>query len=507
MGYFEDRLFACTSNRLIKRLLTPGDRLSERVVHAGFWAFALRIADRSFGLIRTIVLARLLAPEDFGLFGIAMLALTALETFSETGFNAALIQRPGDIRPYLDTAWTVQAIRGFLLAAILLLIAPFVAEFFGEPGAEPLMQALALYQVLSGLVNTGVLYFRKELEFHKEFIYMFSGTLVNFLVAIPAALILRNAWALVFGYIAGQLIRLVVSYLVHPYRPRLNLNRTFAKEIFGFGRWVLGSSMLVFLINNGDNIIVGRLLGAISLGLYLMAYTIANTPATEISNVVSQVAFPAYSKLQNSIDNLKNGYLKVLQISTFISIPIAGLIFVLAPEFTLIFLGEKWTPIVPVMQLLVLSGLMRSIAAISGFLFYSIGRPEIDTKLQILRLIIILALVYPFTIEWGITGTAIAVFLSNFIAGIGFCLMIIKTIKLNIMAYITTIMIPLSVELIAILSLLVLKTMSGIGIKEFVLHSLILISIYLIGLYFLSKLINYDIYALVNEIVRSLRGG
>ena len=96
--------------RVLKRLFNPGDSLSQRVVHAGFWAFALRITDRLFGLARTIVLARVLSPNDFGLFGIALLGLSALDTFSQTGFQQALIQKKGDIRPYLNTAWTVQVI-------------------------------------------------------------------------------------------------------------------------------------------------------------------------------------------------------------------------------------------------------------------------------------------------------------------------------------------------------------------------------------------------------------
>jgi len=227
--------------RLVHFLLHPGERLSQRVVHAGFWAFALRITDRLFGLARTIVLARVLSPNDFGLFGISLLALSALNTFSQTGFQAALVQKKGNIKPYLDTAWTVQVIRGFVLAGILFGIAPYVASFFGEPMAAPLLRVLGLSAVFQGLTNIGVVYFQKELEFHKRFIYMFSGTLADLGVAIPAALILRNAWALVFGLLAGNLVRMTVSYFIHPYRPRVWLDGPKVKELYTFGKWILGS--------------------------------------------------------------------------------------------------------------------------------------------------------------------------------------------------------------------------------------------------------------------------
>lgn len=490
-----------------KRFIAPGDRLSQRVMHAGLWAFMLRVADRLIGLAQIVVLARILAPEDFGLFGIALLALSVLETFSQTGFNAALIQKRGDILPYLDTAWTVQAIRGFLLAAILLAIAPSVAVFFGEPGAAPLVQALALYQIFGGLVNTGVLYFRKELEFHKEFLYMFSGTLMNLAVAIPAALILRNAWALIFGLIAGQFVRMIVSYLVHPYRPRPRFDRAQNKELSGFGKWVLGSSALVFLVTQGDSILVGKLLGATALGYYQMAYKISNIPATEITSVISSVSFPAYSKLQDRIERLREAYLQVLQVTAFISFPIAGLILVLAPEFTNIFLGENWMPIVPAMQVLALAGLARSIAGTSGNLFYAIGKPKIDTIWQIGRLVVFAALIYPFTLEWGFIGASVAVFLSILISGIGFYLTAIKLMNYNKMIFFKAIAYPLMSTAMAVLMISGLKTIIGDGIIEFILAILMGILAYSIAIYLSERFFDYKIKDNLREIKHSFGRG
>jgi lipopolysaccharide exporter len=458
------------AQRIFHWLRQPGDRLSQRVVHAGFWAFALRIVNRVFALARTIVLARLLSPNDFGLFGIALLALSTLETFSETGFNAAIIQKKADVRPYLDTAWTVQVTRGFVLAGILLAGAPYVAAFFGEPGAASLVRALALVMVLRGLVNTGVLYFRKELEFHREFVYMFSGTLVDLGVAIPAALILRSAWALIFGLVAGQFVRMVVSYLVHPYRPRLRLERVKAKELYSFGRWIFATTILVFLITQGDAIFVGKLLGATMLGFYQMAYRISNIAATEITHVISQVTFPAYSKLQDSLDRLREAYLKVLQLTAFISIPIAGLMFSLAPEFTKLFLGQKWTPMVPAMMALALAGLVRSISATTGPIFQAVGKPEIITKWEPVRLVVLAALIYPLTARWGILGTSVSVVLSNLTSAVGFSIKVVRTTKCGMRAFIGRMILPIISTVIMILFVFVLKDLfERVGITLFIL--------------------------------------
>jgi O-antigen/teichoic acid export membrane protein len=148
-----------------------------------------------------------------------------------------------------------------------------------------------------------------------------------------------------------------MSYLIHPYRPRLSLARKELQELFGFGKWLLGSGVLVFLVTQGDDLFVGKVLGPAALGLYQMAYLISNLPATEISRTMAQVAFPAYSKLQDDLPKLKDSYLKALHLTAFFSIPLAMGIFVLAPDFTKVFMGEKWMPMVPAIKVLAFAGL------------------------------------------------------------------------------------------------------------------------------------------------------
>ena len=266
--------------------------LSTRVVRGGIWVFALRMTNRGLGLVRIIVLARLLSPEDFGLFGIAILSISVLETFSNTGFKAAIIQRQENTESYLDTAWTVSVIRGIFLFLCLIFSSPYIAEFFNSSQAEMVIRVIAISTLLFGFRNIGVLFFQKELEFNKQFTYELSGTLVELTVAIILAIKLQNIWALVYGNLAANFVRLFLSYLIHPYRPRLKFDMERFRELFGFGKWVLGSGILIFLITQGDDIFVGKVLGVAALGLYQMAYTFSNLPATEICHVISQVTFP-----------------------------------------------------------------------------------------------------------------------------------------------------------------------------------------------------------------------
>lgn len=482
------------------------EQLSHRVVKGGFWVFALRITQQIFYIIRLIILARILAPHDFGLLGIAMLTMLTLENFSQTGFQAALIQKKENIDEYLNSAWTVGIIRGFILFIILYFIAPYAAIFFKTPQAEPIIRVIGFSSLIQPFTNIGIIYFRKELEFNKQFIYQLTGTLADFVVAVSTALLLRSVWALVFGLLAGNAARLIVSYLIHPYRPQISFDMTKAKELFGFGKWVLGSSILIFLITQGDDIFVGKLLGATMLGFYQMAYKISNTPATEITHVISQITFPAYSKLQDNTPRLREAYLKVLQLTAFLSFLLAGLIFVLAPDFTKIFLGQKWMPMVPAMQVLVFAGLVRSVAATSGSLIYAIGKPKKDTKLQIVRLIVLAALIYPFTVKWGIIGASVVVFLSIFISCIGFSFMAIKITECGLKNYAKIIIFPLINGTIVVLFISKLKTILVIGIWEFCILGCMCIFIYLVMTYLSDKLFRYRMQVIVKESLQSLRG-
>jgi len=477
------------------------------VVRGGFWVFALRILDRLFKLVRTIVLARLLAPKDFGLFGIALLAMSALETFSQTGFQQALIQKKRDIKPYLDTAWTVQAIRGTVLALILFGIAPYVAVFFGEPAAASLLRVLGLSMLFQGFANIGVVYFQKELEFHKQFVYQLSGTLVDLVVAITAALLLQNAWALIFGLLAGNFVRMGMSYFIHPYRPRLRLEGAKAGELHSFGRWILGSSVLVFLTTQGDDIFVGKLLGVTALGFYQLAYQVSNMPATEVTHVISQVTFPTYSKLQDDLPRLGEAYLKVVQVTAFIAIPLAGMIFILSREFTYLFLGEKWMPMVPAMQILILAGLLRSVAGISGYVFQGVGSPKIDTMLQMIRLSVLAISIFPLTTQWGIYGASLAVLLSILVSSIGFGYMGIRITRCAIRDFSKAIVLPLANGLVMVSVIYVFMiTAHTVGILQLVLSAVIGVLSYLGMTLVLDRFLNYGMYSVIRQSLRTFRG-
>lgn len=486
------------------------ETLSQRVIKGGIWVFALHIVNRLFALVRTVILARILAPHDFGLMGIALLSMSTLETFSRTGFEQALIQKKKDIEPYLDTAWIAQVIRGFLLFVLLFVGAPLVSSFFHTPEAEMIVKVVGVTELLKGLVNIGVIYFQKEIEFQKQFLYQVSGTFADLIVAILIALIFGSIWALVFGLLAGNFVRLIMSYWLHFYRPRLCFEIKKVKELSKFGRWVLGSSILIFLLNQGDDALVGKLLGITALGLYQMAYRISNMPATEITHVVSQVTFPAYSKLQDNLPRLRKVYLKALQLIAFFSIPLAFLIFILAPEFTTVFLGEKWLPMVPTIQILCLLGVIRSIVAASGPIFLALGRPDIEAKLPLPQLALLLILVYPLTKRWGIAGTAASVSITSCIFIFVILAIVVKLLKMKKKELIDlagVILFPFFAIVPLLPSRLILRSLIKDDLLFFGMIIALGILTYSIIIYALEKYSSYNVIANLKHSLKTLMKG
>ena len=395
-----------------KNLSRSGKTLPQKMVQGGAYLSSLKVIGKILSLIRLVIIGRILAPSDFGLMGIALLTMSAIETFSKTGYREALIQKKEDIKGYLNTVWTVLIIRGFIIFIIIYLLAPYASLFFHSPAVVPIIQVLGFAFFFEAFNNIGVVFFHKELEFNKVFIHRFVGISTNFIVAVIAALTLRSVWALVLGLLAEKIVSIIVSYIIHPYRPRFSKDIEKARELFGFGKWILGSSIFGFIGEHIDDIFVGRVLSATALGFYQMAYRISNMLETEITQVITSVAFPAYAKLQNQPIRLQKAYFRIMRLTMVISIPITvGMVF-LAPEFTWIFLGEKWMPMVVVMQLLAVAGLVKSIISTGSPLFTGSGYPNYQFYMQLIRGWTIIIVIYPLIVYAGISGAALGVILS-----------------------------------------------------------------------------------------------
>lgn len=387
--------------------------LYKKVIKGGFWVFALRVVTQVISMIRLVILARLLAPSDFGLMGIALLLISILETVTQTGFQAALIQKDKDITPYLNTAWTTNIIRGALLYAILFFAAPFAANIKIPP--EQIATAIGIIRVtgvaiiIGSFSNIATVYFQKELNFDKTFILTSISNLLGIVVSIVIAIIYKTPWALVAGKIINTTMATLMSYRMHSFRPKLQFEYTKFLELWRFGRWIAASSILGFLINYGDDFFVWFFLGTEALGFYQLAYRIAMMPVDEISNLITKITLPAFSKVARDKLRLKNAYLKIHKLTANCVIPVSTAIIILIPTLSPIIFGEKWDKMIVLIQILSFKAIFFALSATRGPLFTSLGLPGIGMKFKFIRFIVTLLLIYPMGHFFGLTGICITV--------------------------------------------------------------------------------------------------
>lgn len=432
--------------------------LLRKTIRSGLWVSISVMSINILSFLRSIVLARLLLPEAFGLMSICLVVIRCIEVFSETGFGAALIHKQGDHEKAKDVAYTLMVVRSVVLAGVAILLAPLVAGFYEKAPLSIMIRVIAASFVLKGFYNISTVTLQKELNFKRLTLFEQTTSLVNSLLVIGLAYYMRNVWALVLGHILSTLLGTVMSFVVIPGRPRFCLDRKVVAELFGYGKYITGIAIVTFLAMEVDHMLVGKILGMEMLGYYVIAYTLANLPATHITKVVMQVIFPAFSILQNDLPRLREAYLNTLRALLLVAMPVAVSLFVLGPEIIRIVYGQRWSPAIIPLQVLSVFGCMRSTTVISGYLFNAIGKPRLSFHLNSLLLLLILVSIYPITKIFGLTGTAVVVTASMVIQYLIGVRILKRTIGLSFSSIAAVFLKPASYSLITFAIIYVLKT-------------------------------------------------
>ena len=268
-------------------------------------------------------------------------------------------------------------------------------------------KVLAVCALLQGFDNIGVVAFQKDLEFHKEFWFGLARKLAGFVVTITLAFTLRSYWALLGGMLTLRITSLFMSYRLHPFRPRFSLLAS--RELFNFSKWLLLNNILIFANNRGADFVIGRLSGARALGIYSVSYEIANLPTTELVWPISRAVFPGYSRLAGDEPELARTFLHVIGLVALLTVPAGALIGLVAEPFVLLLLGPKWTDAVPLIQVLAVFGIVRSLHGPTGSIYVALGKPIVVAVLQCIQLTIALSLMLLLVPRLGAVGAAWAI--------------------------------------------------------------------------------------------------
>jgi O-antigen/teichoic acid export membrane protein len=394
---------------LARIAFSDGGSLHRRVVRSGLWVAASQVLLSCLGVVRSVILARLLSPEVFGLMGLAQIAMRTVETLTRPGIGEALIARRQSFESASATAFTLLVARGAVLTALLWLLAPAVAAFYQSEALIPVVRALSLALLIGGFCSINTVAKSRDLEFRRLTYLGQAAAWASFAVTVSAAYWLRSVWALVFGQLAAAMVTTVLSYFLVGGHLRFGFDRAVARELLSYGKFITGASVVIFIASELDSALIGKYLGIVELGYYTLAATIAQIVTTQVSKIISGVMLPAYSKLQDDPAALQQTFLPTVSLVVFLVLPATvGLVLVAEPLIAVVY-GERWLSAVPPLQITAVFGLFMSLVALNGYLFQGIAVPSVAFKLASLRLAIIVVLLIPMMRAHGLVGAALTV--------------------------------------------------------------------------------------------------
>jgi len=386
---------------------TPNSVLERTAIGTG-WIICWRMATRVLGLLNTLVLIRLLAPGDFGVVALGTTFALAVDTLSVLGVEDSLVREAHPTPAMYNTAFTLTLIRGLVTSVLILGAALPVAAFFAEPRLAEVLWALAAMTVIGAAGSIGVVDFRREMDFRKEFLLQIVPRLLSIMVTVGAALVWRSYWALIAGMLAGRVTRTLFSYQMHPWRPHLTLRAW--RYLFGFSAWAWAISMAELVRDRMDAFVIGRTLDAGAVGIYAIGEEIALLPTTELVFPLCRSCFSGFAAARAAGHDMAEAYMRPVAFAFMVTFP-AGLgLSLVADPLVRLTVGEKWVAAIPVIQVMGVMGSMVVFGIVSSTLLAAHGMLQRQLGITLAAVAVRLGLIIPLITRFGILGAAIGAF-------------------------------------------------------------------------------------------------
>jgi O-antigen/teichoic acid export membrane protein len=371
----------------------------ERLLRAFEWTAAGTAVGYGLSFVRSVVLARLLFPADYGLFGLAAGVLMGLTVFTDFSLASKVMvmsfPTEREERIHLDTVWTAGLIRGALLAIFIALSASPAAAWFHDGRLFKILMIISAAPFISGFQNVGLIKLQKDLAFRKLTIQQRVADILTFVVTIVLAVITHN-------YLA-----LVGSQLVSSYRPRIAFDGRALRDSFHFGKHLFVVSILTFVTTQFDNFAVGRYLGPVALGPYILAYRLAMLPVDALISILNSVLFPAYSKIQlTESDRLPSFFLKLNTVSSGLVLAAVAPLALAARPLIYLLYGHRWDAACAPLPILAFAGIFRGLTHTISPWLVSIGRPDLDAKCKMVEASVFVSLTLILVPRFGVAGAA-----------------------------------------------------------------------------------------------------
>lgn len=383
----------------------PTPRIRTTAMRGVLWLGGQRMGSRILDQVFTIILVRLLLPQDFGVVAMASIFTGILSLFANMGVGAAIIQRRDLDDEYLSTAFWVNMTAGLALCALAGASSRLLAAFFKEPLVGPVVLALSLLFVIDAGSSTQAALFSRQMHYRTLTLRSMIATMIGGLVGVGMAYRGMGAWSLVGKMLSGSAASTIALYLATGWRPRFLFSRRKFIDIWSFSAPLLFSRLFGYSIGNSDNLLIGRYLGPAALGFYSRGYSTFLVPLLDIGVPVSHVMFSALSRLQGDLDRLKRGFLLSTRYVSMIVLPMLVGLSLVAPLFVEIVFGAKWLPAAPVMSILALAGCFQLMTSLGHSGLQAVGRTDLQLRWSFLSALVYIP-AFGFGLRWGILGVA-----------------------------------------------------------------------------------------------------
>lgn len=364
-----------------------------KALHGVFWTYLAYYSGKLLVFVSTIILARILSKDDFGVAAFALTVISFLEVLADLGIGPALIYHSNETGTS-DTAFWLGMLLSTVLAVITLIMAPLIGSFFHDTRAIPVVQVLALSFPIAGLGNIHDVLLRKELSFQRKFLPDISRSIGKGVTSIFLAVAGFGAWSLIIGQLAGGLLGTIALWVVYPWRPSFGFDLNKSRTLLNYGINIVAVDALGIILVNTDYLVVGRYLGASLLGVYTLAFRIPDLLIMQFCALISKVIFPIYSKLRNDPTALKRGFLMTMRYVALVTVPLSFGMMLVARPLILVVFGSKWVEAIPVLQAISIYSLMLSLAYNAGDVYKAQGRPEVLTRISFFRILVLLPSLY-----------------------------------------------------------------------------------------------------------------
>lgn len=384
------------------------DSLRSKVIQGGGVLALGSFADNLLRFVRNMILARLLAPDAFGLMAAIIATIAAAEAFAEVGLSQSVIQnKRGSEKEFLNIIWWLAFFRAVTLYIIAFFAAPFICNFLNKPDAVNIMRIAFIAILFRGITSPNILLLQKEFMFTRWVLLTQGASCTGVILAIVAAFYFRNIWALVLGYISEAFLICALSYIFYPLMPSFKFHSEYARDIMRFSQKIFGLPILMVLYVQVDNFVIGKLLSLQILGLYYLARNLAEMPSMIFSKI-SSVFLPTFSLLQDDKAKMKKTLLDLTEVIATFGIPFFMFFIVFSRQIlSLTYTPEYGTVAIP-FGILSVYVFLYMLSSLIMNMVIAAGSPDKHRMASLARTIFFLLVLYPATKYFGLIGATLS---------------------------------------------------------------------------------------------------